>query len=58
VTIGEETETVKAGQALVVPGNSVRQLKAMEDTQAIVAMVVGGKAVAPGGDLITLPWTV
>ncbi|MFF1926458.1 cupin domain-containing protein [Streptomyces sp. NPDC058221] len=55
VTIGDETETVKAGQAVIVPGGATRQLTALEDTQAIVAMPAGGQAVTPDGK-VTPPW--
>lgn len=58
VTVGDETETVKAGQAVIVPGGAIRQLKALEDTQALVAMAVGGQAVVPDGSKVTLPWAV
>jgi quercetin dioxygenase-like cupin family protein len=58
VTIDDETETVKAGQAVIISGGATRQLKALEDTQALVAMAVGGQAVGPDGSKVTLPWTV
>lgn len=58
VTVDDETETVKAGQALIVPGGATRRLKALEDTQALVAMAVGGQAVFPDGGKVTLPWAV
>ncbi|MEU2251508.1 cupin domain-containing protein [Streptomyces sp. NPDC019224] len=56
VTIGDEVETVKAGQAVIVPGGATRQLKALEDTQALVAMVAGGQATTPDGTKVTPPW--
>ncbi|TRV75441.1 cupin domain-containing protein [Streptomyces sp. 130] len=56
VTIGDEAETVKAGQAVIVPGGATRRLKALEDTQALVAMVAGGQAITPDGTKVTPPW--
>jgi len=52
------TEQVKAGQAIIIPGGVVRQLKAVGGpAEALVAMVVGGQAMVPGSDkLIPLPW--
>ncbi|MFF7900090.1 cupin domain-containing protein [Streptomyces sp. NPDC088817] len=52
------TERAGAGQAVVVPAGVVRQLKAVGGpAEALVAMVVGGKAMLPGSeDRIPLPW--
>lgn len=57
VTVEGEVEQVKAGQAVAIPAGATRQLKAVGDTQALVAMAVGGKAMIPGKeDKIPLPW--
>ncbi|MFF5448540.1 cupin domain-containing protein [Streptomyces sp. NPDC012888] len=58
VTVDGEAGQVKAGEALVVPAGVVRQLTAVGDTQALVAMAVGGKASMPGNEdnKIPLPW--
>ncbi|MFJ3640022.1 hypothetical protein ACIPRD_09745 [Streptomyces sp. NPDC090108] len=56
MAIGDETETVQAGQAVIVPGGAIRRLKALEDSQALVAMSIGGQAVLPDGSKVTLPW--
>ncbi|KAA6223215.1 cupin domain-containing protein [Streptomyces albofaciens JCM 4342] len=58
VVIGDETEIVKAGQAVMVPGGATRRLTALEDAQALVAMPVGGQAALPDGNKVTLPWAV
>ncbi|MEU7381910.1 MULTISPECIES: cupin domain-containing protein [unclassified Streptomyces] len=52
------TERAGAGQAVVVPAGVVRRLKAVGGpAEALVAMVVGGKAMLPGSaDRIPLPW--
>jgi quercetin dioxygenase-like cupin family protein len=51
-------EQAKAGQAIVIPAGVVRQLTATGGpAEALVAMVVGGKAMMPGSDnKIPLPW--
>ncbi|MER5458616.1 cupin [Micromonospora sp. NPDC002389] len=58
VTVGDETKLVKAGQALVLPGGVMRQLKTVGGpAQALVAMKVGGKAMLPNSDnKVPLPW--
>jgi quercetin dioxygenase-like cupin family protein len=57
VTVEDAVEQVKAGQAVTIPAGATRQLKAVGDTQALVAMAVGGKAMIPGKeDKIPLPW--
>ncbi|MCQ4082795.1 cupin [Streptomyces sp. RB6PN25] len=57
VTVDNETETVKAGQAVIIPAGATRHLKALEDTQTLVAMVAGGRAMVPGNDeKVALPW--
>ncbi|MEU3098018.1 cupin domain-containing protein [Streptomyces sp. NPDC006967] len=58
VEVDGKTEQVKAGQALVLSAGAVRQLKAVGGpAEALVAMVVGGKAMMPGSDnKIPLPW--
>lgn len=58
VEVDGKTEQVKAGQALILSAGAVRQLKAVGGpAEALVAMVVGGKAMMPGSDnKIPLPW--
>lgn len=58
VKVEGETGQAKAGQAVIVPAGAVRQLKAVGGlAEALVAMVVGGKAMMPGSeDRIPLPW--
>ncbi|MFF3892720.1 cupin domain-containing protein [Streptomyces sp. NPDC001812] len=58
VEVEGETGQAKAGQAVIVPAGAVRQLKAVGGpAEALVAMVVGGKAMMPGSeDGIPLPW--
>ncbi|MFI1568144.1 cupin domain-containing protein [Streptomyces sp. NPDC020490] len=58
VEVDGKTEQVKAGQALILPAGVVRQLKAVSGpAEALVAMVVGGKAMMPGSDnKIPLAW--
>ncbi len=53
-----KVDRAKAGEAIVLPGGVVRQLKAVGGpAQALVAMAVGGKAMMPGSeDRIPLPW--
>lgn len=51
VEVDGKTEQVKAGQALVLSAGAVRQLKAVGGpAEALVTMVVGGKAMMPGSD--------
>ncbi|MEB8340658.1 cupin domain-containing protein [Streptomyces endophyticus] len=52
------TGRATAGQAVIVPAGTVRQLTAVGGpAQALVAMAVGGKAMLPGSeDRIPLPW--
>ncbi|MFJ9176555.1 cupin [Streptomyces sp. NPDC102360] len=47
-----------AGQAVILPAGTVRQLTAVGGpAEALVAMAVGGKAMLPGSeDRIPLPW--
>ncbi|MFD7550627.1 cupin domain-containing protein [Streptomyces sp. NPDC059816] len=51
-------EQAGVGQALVLPAGAVRKLTAVGGAaEALVAMVVGGRAVIPGSDdRISLPW--
>ncbi|MGX1672580.1 cupin domain-containing protein [Streptomyces sp. NPDC055400] len=58
VEVDGKTEQVKAGQALILSAGAVRQLKAFGGpAEALVAMVVRGKAMMPGSDnKIPLPW--
>ncbi|MEE1726798.1 cupin domain-containing protein [Streptomyces sp. JV186] len=58
VEVDGKTEQVKAGQALVLSAGAVRQLKAVGGpAEALVTMIVGGKAMMPGSDKkIPLPW--
>ncbi|MFD6324532.1 cupin domain-containing protein [Streptomyces sp. NPDC058442] len=58
VEVEGETGQAEAGQAVIVPAGAVRQLKAVGGpAEALVAMVVGGKAMMPGSeDRIPLPW--
>ncbi|MBX9396493.1 cupin domain-containing protein [Streptomyces sp. TRM72054] len=58
VEVEGRIEQAKAGQAVIVPAGAVRRLKAVGGpAEALVAMVVGGKAMMPGSDdKIPLPW--
>ncbi|MFR9798369.1 cupin domain-containing protein [Streptomyces sp. MS06] len=58
VEVEGRTRHAEAGQAIIVPGGAVRRLKTVGGpAQALVAMVVGGKAMMPGSeDKIPLPW--
>lgn len=58
VTVDGVDGQVKAGEALAIPAGAVRQLTAVGDTQALVAMAVGGKASIPGNEdnKLPLPW--
>lgn len=58
VEVEGEVGQAKAGQAIIVPAGAVRRLKAVGGpAEALVAMVVGGKAMMPGSeDKIPLPW--
>ncbi|MFI9649570.1 cupin domain-containing protein [Streptomyces sp. NPDC052040] len=58
VEVNGTVEQAKAGQAVIVPAGAKRQLKAVGGpAEALVAMVVGGKAMMPGSeDKIPLPW--
>ncbi len=58
VVVEGKTEQAKSGQAVVVPAGAVRQIKAVGGpAEALVAMVVGGKAMMPGSEnKIPLPW--
>ncbi|MEU0987208.1 MULTISPECIES: cupin domain-containing protein [unclassified Streptomyces] len=58
VEVDGKTEQVKAGQALILSAGAVRRLTAVgSPAEALVAMVVGGKAMLPGGEAkIPLPW--
>ncbi len=58
VVVEGKTEQAKSGQAVVVPAGAVRQIKAVGGpAEALVAMVVGGKAMMPGSeDKIPLSW--
>ncbi|MFH9983439.1 cupin domain-containing protein [Streptomyces sp. NPDC017179] len=51
-------ERAGAGQAVVVPAGVVRRLRAVGGpAEALVAMVVGGRAMLPGSaERIPLPW--
>lgn len=57
-TVGEETEKVSAGQALVVPAGVARRFSTGDGpAQALVCMPVGGKAQVVGDDaLLPVPW--
>lgn len=58
VEVEGKTGQAKAGQAVIIPAGAVRQLKAVGgQAEALVAMVVGGKAMMPGSEnKIPLPW--
>ncbi|WFB05774.1 cupin domain-containing protein [Streptomyces sp. LX-29] len=58
VEVDGRTQQAWAGQAVILPAGAVRRLKAVGGpAEALVAMVVGGKAMMPGGeDKIPLPW--
>jgi quercetin dioxygenase-like cupin family protein len=58
VTVDGSTEKLASGQASIIPGGAVRQVQASGGpAEALVAMVVGGKAMMPGkDDKIPLPW--
>ncbi|MET7299330.1 cupin domain-containing protein [Embleya sp. NPDC005575] len=58
VTVDGRSEKVEAGRAVIVPAGVVRRLKATGGpAEALVCMVVGGKAMMPGSDAkIPLPW--
>ncbi|MGW0686170.1 cupin domain-containing protein [Streptomyces sp. NPDC002754] len=58
VDVEGEVGRAVVGQAVVLPGGVVRQVKAVGGpAQALVAMVVGGRAMLPGSDdRIPLPW--
>lgn len=57
-TCESEETTVRAGEALVIPGGAVREFTTGEgDAEALVAMLPDGNAVVPGnGDKIPVPW--
>jgi quercetin dioxygenase-like cupin family protein len=58
VTVDDSTEKLATGQSAIIPGRAVRQVRASGGpAEALVAMVVGGKAMMPGkADKIPLPW--
>ncbi|WP_445528775.1 cupin domain-containing protein [Streptomyces cyslabdanicus] len=58
VEVDGVTGRAGVGQAVVVPADVVRRLKAVGGpAEALVAMVVGGKAMMPGSEeKIPLPW--
>ncbi|MDA0566654.1 cupin domain-containing protein [Streptomonospora sp. S1-112] len=58
VTSAGRTETVAAGQAVVLPADTVRRVRAgAEPVEALVAMPVGGRAFVPGSsEARPLPW--
>lgn len=58
VTAGGRTETVSAGQAVVLPAGLLRQFRTTgESAEALVAMRAGGRAaVAAGEEGRPLPW--
>ncbi|HEY8458639.1 MAG TPA: cupin domain-containing protein [Actinopolymorphaceae bacterium] len=58
VEVEGETRQASRGQAVIIPAGAVRQVKAVGGTaEALVAMVVGGKAMMPGrADKMPLPW--
>ncbi|MER5637867.1 VOC family protein [Kitasatospora sp. NPDC002227] len=54
---GGRSETVTAGQTMVIPAGLARKITAPEDFRAHIAMRVDGMASAPGGDAArTIPW--
>lgn len=57
-TIDDVVQEATVGQAIVVPGDSVRSFQVPSGSaQALVAMVVGGQAGMPGSDARQpLPW--
>jgi mannose-6-phosphate isomerase-like protein (cupin superfamily) len=59
-TVDGETQQVSAGQALVVPGGSVRQFRSVgEPLEALVAMQAGALVSIPGVEGANpVPWAV
>ncbi|MBB5938457.1 cupin domain-containing protein [Streptomyces zagrosensis] len=58
VTSGGRTQTVSAGQAVVLPAHALRQIRTGEEpAEALVAMPAGDRAHAPGSAADRpLPW--
>ncbi|MBO4210453.1 cupin domain-containing protein [Micromonospora echinofusca] len=58
VTVADRTEVVHAGQALILPADAVRQIRATDaPAEVLVCMVTGGTAALPGSDeRHPLPW--
>jgi quercetin dioxygenase-like cupin family protein len=58
ITAEGETVTVAAGQAVVLPAGTVRQIRVAEGpAEALVCMPVGGRATIPGSaEVHRLPW--
>jgi mannose-6-phosphate isomerase-like protein (cupin superfamily) len=57
-TLADETYTLDAGDALVVPANVPFALANPfgEPFEAVAALPVGGRASLPGGEAFTPPW--
>jgi mannose-6-phosphate isomerase-like protein (cupin superfamily) len=58
VTMGGETITVTAGDALVVPAHQQFAMSTASDErfEAIVVLPVGGQGIIPGQPPVVAPW--
>jgi quercetin dioxygenase-like cupin family protein len=58
VTMGDETITVKAGDALVVPAQQPFAMATADDEsfEAVVILPVGGQGIIPGQPPVIAPW--
>ncbi|MCT2589275.1 cupin domain-containing protein [Streptomyces sp. N2-109] len=57
ISIGDRTETVTAGSALIVPAGAERRVQAGDEgLEALVSMPAGGQVTVPGEAPRPLPW--